>query len=268
VESAQYEILSFPKSRLATFDVGKIGLSKHYMYCLLEMDVTAARQRLRQLRQQGQEVSFTAWMIKTIGDCIARNTHMHALLLRNNKVIIFEDVDIALPVESTINNVRVPLPLLIKATNRKTAPQVDQEIRAAIRQKIQDERGYILSAHQFSEMALKLYYRLPQKIRVFIIKRLIANPFRAKKHSGTVTVTTVNAVGTSGWILPTRSWHNLFFALGTVTKKAWVVEDQIQIREILNLTVSFNHDVIDGVPARKFMQELVKNVEKGEVRLE
>ena len=90
------------------------------------------------------------------------------------------------------------------------------------------------------------------------------NPFRAKALSGTVTVTTVNAIGKSpGWILPTRSLHNLFFALGTITRKPWVVDDTVQVREILNLTVAFNHDAIDGVPARKFMQDLVRQVEKG-----
>jgi len=81
-------------------------------------------------------------------------------------------------------------------------------------------------------------------------------------------VTTVNAVGPfSGWIVPTRSMHGLSFALGTITRKPWVHGGQIAQREILNLTVSMDHDVIDGAPARRFIQDLIKHIENGEVRL-
>ncbi len=259
-----YEIVDFPESRLATIDTGRLGLRKHYMYGLLEIDVTEARKRLRRLRRQGQEVSFTAWMVKTIGDCIANHRSVHAALFRNRKLVLFNDVDIALPIEVLIHDVPVPLPLLIKATNRKSATEIGREIEAGINQLIEDERSHILGKHAFSRPTLRLYYRLPSFLRIAALKWLTANPFRAKRHSGTVTVTTVNAVGNApGWILPTRSWHNIFFALGTVTRKPWVVHNDIQAREILNLSVVFNHDVIDGVPARRFMQDLVSNIERG-----
>ena len=55
---------------------------KHMMYGLLEVDVTAARRALRLMRRQLQDVSFTSWMIKTIGDCVARNRRAHAVQVR------------------------------------------------------------------------------------------------------------------------------------------------------------------------------------------
>jgi pyruvate/2-oxoglutarate dehydrogenase complex dihydrolipoamide acyltransferase (E2) component len=262
VGARDYEIIDFPKSRLATIDTGRLGLRN--MYGLLEVDVTEARKRLRQLRRQGREVSFTAWMVKTIGDCIAAHRYVHAALFRTRKLVLFHDVDIAMPIEVLINDVPVPLPLLIKATNRKSAAEIAREIEAGVHRLIENERSYILSKHAFSRAALRLYYRLPSFLRIAALKWLTANPFRARRHSGTVTVTTVNAVGNaSGWILPTRSWHNIFFALGAVTRKPWVVGKDIQIREILNLSVVFNHDVIDGVPARRFMQDLISHIERG-----
>ena len=161
----------------------------------------------------------------------------------------------------------MPLPLLIKATDKKTVFEIHNEIEAATSRTIAGERDYILSEHQFSTSALRLYYALPQWARMLTYRWLFGNPFRAKRHSGTVIVTTVNATGgTGGWILPTRTLHNLSVGLGAVTKKPWVVEGQIRIRDVLHMTVTFNHDVIDGVPARRFVQDLVRTIERGSLQ--
>jgi hypothetical protein len=259
-----YELLRFSESRRATMDTGRLGRDRHYMFGLLEVDVTRARRELRLLRRAGPPVSFTAWMIKVIGDSVAEHPAVHASLYGRNQLVLFRDVDIAIPVESDVGEGTAPLPLLIKAANRKSLQDIHGEVQAAVERRVSSQRDYILSPHSFSRWALKAYYRLPQRLRVISLRMLVANPFRARRHSGTVTVTTVNAIGSaSAWILPTRSWHNLFFALGTVTRKPWVVDNEVKVREILNLTVGFNHDVVDGAPARRFMQRLVRRLEAG-----
>ena len=42
-----------------------------------------------------------------------------------------------------------------------------------------------------------------------------------------------------------------------------MVEGRIEPREILNLTVVFDHDVIDGAPAARFVRRLVELIESG-----
>ena len=74
-----FETIMFPRSRLATLDVGRYGRNKHYMFGLLEVDVTRARQEARHLRQSGQGVSFTAWMIKAVANSVARHREVHAV---------------------------------------------------------------------------------------------------------------------------------------------------------------------------------------------
>ena len=261
-----YRIVSFPRSRLATVDVGRYGAKRHSMLGLVEVDVTDGRHALRRLRLQGVEVSFTAWVIKCIGDCVARNPEAHAMRLGRRRLVLFEGVDVALPVERRIEGKDVPLPLLIRSVDSKSMAQIDREIKEALRHSISTERDFILSEHGFGQGAMKLYYSLPAFIRVGIWKGIFGNPFRAKKHSGTVMVTTVNAAGPfSAWIVPTRAMHGLSFAIGTVTKKAWIHEGTVQPREIMNLTVSLDHDVIDGAPARRFIQDLVTDLERGDV---
>jgi pyruvate/2-oxoglutarate dehydrogenase complex dihydrolipoamide acyltransferase (E2) component len=59
--------------------------------------------------------------------------------------------------------------------------------------------------------------------------------------------------------------HNLCFALGSVIKKPWVCEGRIEIREIMHMTVIFDHDVVDGAPAMRFMVDLIQTIEEGAV---
>src|SRR5690349_24762620 len=91
-----YEI-AYPSSRQLTFDVGKIGLGKHHVRALLEVDVTEARRIIRKNRHTGNKISFTAWLIKAIADCVA----LHPLVAGvnhagRNTVQVFEDVDISI----------------------------------------------------------------------------------------------------------------------------------------------------------------------------
>ena len=105
-----YEI-AYPSSRQLTFDVGKIGLGKHHVKALLEVDVTEARKIIRQNRQRGNKISFTAWLIKAIADCVALHPPIAGVnQARRNRVLVFEEVDISIVVEKEVNGARVPLP--------------------------------------------------------------------------------------------------------------------------------------------------------------
>lgn len=66
-EKMQYEIKEFPSSRQSTFDVGSIGVRNHHMKALLELDVTSARELIKNYRKTKREgLSFTGWIIKCI----------------------------------------------------------------------------------------------------------------------------------------------------------------------------------------------------------
>jgi hypothetical protein len=110
---------------------------------------------------------------------------------------------------------------------------------------------------------MRLYYKLPQCIRVFLMNRILKNPYRTKELMGTAVITTVGTAGhISGWIIP-KAMHNLCFALGPIAKKPWVVENRIEIRDILHLTVLIDHDVVDGIPAARFVASLLNRIQRG-----
>ncbi len=76
-------------------------------------------------------------------------------------------------------------------------------------------------------------------------------------------VTSVGMIGEMyGWIIP-ASVHPLCFAIGSIVKKPWVVNDEIKIREILYLSALVDHDVIDGAPAVRAFNHLKDLIESG-----
>lgn len=243
-------------------DGGEAIGTKHFIFGLLEVDITDVRRRLRELNRTGEHVSFISWVVKAVGDSVANNREVQAMLTSRNKLVVFEDVDIALPVEKTVDGRTEPFPVLIRAANRMSVQEINEQIQQFKARHIQDGGEFVSNDHNLPGMAQWIYYHLPKPIRTQILRRLFHSPLSAKRYSGTVFVTTVNAVGkVSGWSLPTRSMCNLTVAIGSITKKPWIVKDQIVAREIMNLTVAMNHDVIDGVPARRFVQDLVNRIQ-------
>ena len=76
-------------------------------------------------------------------------------------------------------------------------------------------------------------------------------------------ITSVGMMGrVNGWVIPV-SVHPLCFAIGSIIRKPGVVDDRVEIREYLSMTVLVDHDVIDGAPAVRVLSRLTKLVESG-----
>ena len=258
-----YEI-PYPSSRQFTFDLGRIGLGKHHVKALLEVDVTEARRIIKQTRHTGKRISFTAWLIKVIADCVALHPPIAGInRAKRNKVLVFDDVDISIVVEKNVNGVRVPLPYVIRKADQKTLYQIQDEIETVKSQAVENEGNYVLG-EEYSTRAMRLFVRLPQWLRLILMRLLVLNPpQRIKSMMGTVMITSAGMVGhTRGWIIP-FSMHPLCLAFGSLNEQPSVYRGEIQKREILHLTILIDHDVIDGVPAATFVDDLVKRLQAG-----
>ena len=86
---------------------------------------------------------------------------------------------------------------------------------------------------------------------------------RVKKTMGTVMVTSVpltSRSGGAGWAIPIAI-HPLIIALGAVGRRPGLVEDRVEARDLLSLTVLFDHEVVDGVPVALFLRRLTELME-------
>jgi pyruvate/2-oxoglutarate dehydrogenase complex dihydrolipoamide acyltransferase (E2) component len=100
--------------------------------------------------------------------------------------------------------------------------------------------------------------------KAFIRMAARRDPTFVTAMGGTVSITAVGMFGEghSGWGIYPPS-EVLSLVVGSIAWKPAVVEGRIEPREILNLTVMFDHDVIDGAPAARFVHRLVELIESG-----
>ena len=255
-----YRFQSIPRSRIATFDIFAVGLSKHHLVAMLEFDVTESIARLRNLRKNGIAVSFNSWLIKVIGTVLHKHSEASAYLYNKKRLIIFDDINVSLIVEKKIGDAKVPIPLVIEKTNEKSAQEITREIEKAKDQELTSD-DIVLKKQSTSYE--RFYYYLPGFLRRLFWRVLLINPKAAFRTMGNVAVTSVGTMGKiNGWFIH-KSVHPVSFGVGSILKKPVVYENEVKIREILNMTILVDHDVIDGAPMVRFLDDLTNYIETG-----
>jgi pyruvate/2-oxoglutarate dehydrogenase complex dihydrolipoamide acyltransferase (E2) component len=81
--------------------------------------------------------------------------------------------------------------------------------------------------------------------------------------SSSVMVTAVGMFGRGGGWAITVPNHTTSVAVGGIVEKPGVLNGEIAIRQYLNLTVSLDHDIVDGAPAARFAQQFRELLESG-----
>ena len=255
-----YRFQNIVRTRIATFDIFDVGLHKHHINAILEFDVTDSRAKLRDLRKTGTTVSFNAWLIKVIGKALQKHPEAAAYFYNKKRLIIFNDINVSMIVEKKIGDSKVPIPLVIEKVNEKSAFEITQEIENA---KSQDLNSKDIVLKKQSSSYQRLYYYLPGFIRRLFWRLLLKSPKTAYKTMGNVAVTSIGMIGKiNGWFIH-KSVHPISFGVGSILNKAVVIGNEIKIREILNMTILVDHDVIDGAPIVRFLDDLTNYIETG-----
>lgn len=257
---SDFRTKEFPKSRLASIDVCELGRRKHHVAALLEVDVTDSRAKIRQYRKEKGKISFTGWLLKTISATIGEHRQVAGFRKGKRKIHLFNDINLSVLVEKEIDGQKVPFPVVIEKASEKSLGQITTELHNA-KNELLDKNSIVLQRQ--SSRLERLYYYFPAFIRRWFWRFILRYPNVAFSKMGNVSVTSIGMIGkVSGWFIP-LSIHPVCFGIGSVIKKPLVVNDHIEIREVVNLTVLLDHDVLDGVPMARFISDLTKNIENG-----
>lgn len=257
-----YREIDFNNSRIGTVDIGQASKNKHQITALVELDVTKARELIREKKKTEKNISFNSWLIKCVSKAVEEHPEIHGVRKGKKKIVLFNDVDISIVVEKEVDGIKVPLPYLLRKTNELNISDIYEEVANAQKQVINDEGDYVLGQKKNARL-MKIYSSMPAFLRRIIWKKIINSPFRTKSSMGTVMITSVGMIGRiNGWVIP-KSVHPLAFAVGSIIKKPAVIKNQIEIREFLYMTILVDHDVIDGAPAIRVLTKLVDYIEKG-----
>jgi pyruvate/2-oxoglutarate dehydrogenase complex dihydrolipoamide acyltransferase (E2) component len=249
-----FTIEPFPPSRHAIVNAGRIAVRRHISHALIEIDVTVARSFIREHKAKtGESLSFTAFLIACLAHAIDENKHMHAYRNWRNQLVLFDEVDVSTLIETVVGH--VALPHVIRAANKKTFREIHQEIRTVQATPAKSEqKSWLLDVAPYvPALGHDVFYWL-----------LFKNPHWLKQIAGTVIVTSVGMFGKgTGWGFGFLPMHTLGITVGGIAEKPGVVGGRIEIREYLCVTVSMDHDIIDGAPAARFVQRLKELVQSG-----
>lgn len=251
---ASYEVVPFPKMRRLAGDIGWLARNRYAMGGFLEIDVTRPRHSIGEHKARtGETLSFTAFLAKCVAQAVDSYKFAQAMPDWRGNLVIFDEVDIAMLIERTAVGQKYPLAHLIRAANKKSLREIHDEIRQVQSAPMSDREAN----------SLNLIITLPRFLRRAMLGAVSKSPQMRKKYMGTVSLSAIGMFGNkAGWgIAP--NYHSLGLIVGSITPKPGVVEGRIEIREYLCLTVSFDHNIIDGAPATRFVRQLTDLIEAG-----
>ncbi len=253
-DDSNFSQVPFPRIRLGAIDLLNKGARMHIIHGLLEIDVTAARRCIGEHRARtGETWSFTAFVATCLAQAVAENKMAHAYRDWRNRLILFDDVDVNIMVERQVDGKMMGTPYIIRAADKKTFQEIHREIRIAQKEGVAE--------NEFK--GIGWYLALPGWMRTLVWRLLSKSPHWWKRFGGTVAITAVGMFGHGiGWGIPICC-NTLTLTLGGIAEKPGVVDGRIEVREYLCMTVSIDHDIIDGAPAARFITRLKELIESG-----
>lgn len=242
---AKHTVKPFHPLRRAVIGGLEAASHKHMIHALLEVDVAEARTLMRRYKEaNGESLSFTAYLIHCLGRAVAMNRHMHAFRDWRNRLILFEEVDVSTTVERDVNGSKQVIPYVVRAANEKSVLQIHNEIRGTQARRSTEGDVYKL---------MRIFVALPLFLNTLVFRVMDRFPHLMKKNVGTVMLTSVGMFGSGGgWGIPVAT-HTLNVTVGGIVSRPVRVGDTLVDKDHLCMTVSFDHDIIDGAPAARFL---------------
>jgi pyruvate/2-oxoglutarate dehydrogenase complex dihydrolipoamide acyltransferase (E2) component len=260
-KTGPYHEIKLAAGRRVWVNTLELSWTPHTMYGLLEVDVTLARKIIAEYKSRtGETLSFAAFLTFCLARAVDEDKSIQAYRKGNKHLILFDDVNVGLMIERKVGEKAGLMGHVIQGANRKSFREIHDEIRRVQSEPVPPGRGM---PNWFRSIML-----LPWPLSKLVIALLRMNarrdPTIPVSMGGTVSISSVGMFGGghSGWGL-SPTLNSLGLVVGSISWKPAVVEGRIEPREILNLTVSFDHDIVDGGPATRFVRRLVELIESG-----
>jgi pyruvate/2-oxoglutarate dehydrogenase complex dihydrolipoamide acyltransferase (E2) component len=253
----------FPRYRRLIVDAGRASQARHPIWGLIEVDVSEARNRIRAAGDSTDErPSFTAFVVSCVARAVAEDPTVHAYRDLFDRLVMFEDVDVNVLIEIKpdvqrfpIANAaraagrRFPMNHVVRRANLRSVADIGQEIRG-----VRTEPSLSPSMDLARSMTWLLW--LPSWLRARLLSLLPRLPYRQRGLLGTVAVSAIGMAGRGGGWGITFPIHTLTVVVGGIVERPAVSEGSVVVREYVDLTLIFDHDVVDGAPAARFAARL------------
>jgi hypothetical protein len=143
---------------------------------------------------------------------------------------------------------------VVRAADKRSVSDITEELRRIKRDPGQSSSGRLVGRARW-------FLSLPSPLRVGAFQLLYRMPDRQKALVGTVGLTAVGMFGRGGGWGTAFQVHPLEVVVGGIAVKPGFTETGVTACEYLHLTLSFDHDIVDGAPAARFAARLRDLVE-------
>lgn len=253
-DRAAHSTVPFLPIRRAYVDVLDSGRRKNLMHGFVQLDVTDARRLIREAVERGEaRPSFTAFLTHCVARAVAEHPGVHAYR-RRGRLVLFEDVDVNLQVAVEHRGQQIVRSMLLRGAQRSSVAELTAAIRAAQAEEADEE-------HRTNRRyrGARLFAAVPRPLRALAWRAVMADPFTFKRLGGTVGVSSVGMFGSGGWGLVAGP-PSLMVTVGGIERVPRLRDGALVERELLCVTLSFDHAVVDGAPAARFTARLAELV--------
>lgn len=189
--------------------------------------MTEIRERITmELKSKGKHgVSFTDILVKAVVVALGVNPILNSTL-ENDQLKVFEDVNIGIAVEvETEGNLGLLVPVVHQA-NRKSLAEISEESRSLIDRARAGKASY------------------------------------DDLSGGTFTITNLGMYGVETFVPIINPPETAILGVGAIIEKPFIIEGKVEARPSMRLTLSFDHRVVNGAPAARFMQRVKQILEE------
>jgi hypothetical protein len=250
----------YPRLRNFVLDVLAEGQRKHIAHIMLEAEIGGIKERLAERRQRGQAlVSMTSYIAKSFACAIEADKRVQAYRLGKSRLVAFDDIDLTFVVERQWEGASIPVFYIVRAAQRKSAPEIHRELQAA--------RTTPLATDGPMNALETQFFLLPRFLRKAVWLVIRRNPYWFKDVAGTAAVTSLGMYGSGTATGIPITPMTLTLTIGTIEKKPALQDGQLVERDVAHLVLSVDHDIVDGAPLMRFTERFKQLLRDGTVLL-
>ena len=244
----------FVRSRWNILDlIGFLRGGSVATYLFTDIDMSWEEKTRLDFYEQGVKATITAFLIKAIG--IAQRSHpdSRTALMPWGQTLVMEDIVAGFTCEKEVPGGQAVYVGVIKNPDTKSLVQISSELRDYATKNIEDVPQLDLE-ERFNHM--------PWLIRRIILAAGLFLPWiRFRYMPASFGISSLGKFGVTALIPPCVNTST--FGVGKVEERAVVRNGQIEVRPMMTLTLNFDHRLIDGAPAARFLTDVQKLIEGG-----
>lgn len=248
-----YKSIPLSFNRKMVIASASVTKKKNAFHSFTEIDITEPRRILKQhYERTGEKLSFTAYIVLCLANTVKDHPQLNSFI-KGRRLIFLDDITISVLVERELGEEKVPEPVVIKGAQSKSYRQIHNEIKEAKKHK-SDKLGSLTG---------KTWIRFIPGFLMKTFVRMADRNIRMAKAYGKIGVTAVGMFSKEAvWFIP-HGPATVLITVGSISRKVIEIDGRQESREHLCLTASFDHNIVDGAPASRFMSQFIEVARSG-----